>query len=669
MAENEETYPRPDDEPFRRTQFLGVERSPVHELIFSPEPENVILATRLTCADFERDIVVDHHENRLWKAEQIAWDLRERRHATLYIYPLNPTQRVNFIDQSGRLISVETPRVGAIPDRERRLEMAQVLQGSCDEIQARAALAKKHQEQMVFSGDVEAYTFTYFTRFGKLRMPTNDYRVILEAGATAETLAPFGEKVEAGFRAYKDIVDGKANVRLANGKEKTFPNIFGMPPNRELLLQAIALYVGPKIKEAAPRKVEQPDPQDEVLDLLDTEDTVNAAILALELFDHWDYDLNSAIARASSGKVVLDRDPFTAEELADLNMETYRDPTKLYIEIRRAMEWGRTKMTGEGLSGRREFPREAGNPMSFGCYPILTAPALDMIGCEMPLSEDQRKQILDQIPQGMRSGVVIPRKAPMTIHDRVFGNQQGEFTTKVSLKVGGITIDAAINYEPVNLRDRSLWDSAQIINVDTDDEVLEFATGATTEAFEVPYKLQLFCVFSGIYREVMRTDYDKLYAEVIATSKLSGMNKKIDIALGLLARGYGLSEDTTNKLSRYVRCVFLGTLAASVVEIGGFSDKQKSRESGNQINQYGTKPVRGDEAETAILEAARVASFLPLDEETGDIKEEYKNLVKTIRKQRRAPLPAECKLGERDFFNQDDLESLAALYPLGLGKR
>jgi hypothetical protein len=130
----------------------------------------------------------------------------------------------------------------------------------------------------------------------------------------------------------------------------------------------------------------------------------------------------------------------------------------------------------------------------------------------------------------------------------------------------------------------------------------------------------------------------------------------------MMAGAYGLRDETARKLSNYIRCVFLGSLAATIDVRGG--QARKTMEAGDQVNQYvGYK--RGDEVEAAVTEAAKVSAFLPLDD-GGEVKKEFRDLIHKIRSERRAPLPSQCVVGGRNFFDAEELKDLKPLYPLGL---
>ncbi len=656
-----------------------VDSSPIHELLMSPEKGDPTLAVRLACSTFERDSVLDRHPIRMYREEQFLNMLEERKQAILYLYPLKPKQTIYYFDKNENIpMSAEIPRPGYIEDRKQREDIARELSEAREELQARMALLRKFNEQETFGGDLDQYA-QLFVKVGKEFVASRNYSIILNLGPTAEGLAPFGEKIENAFKAWKDIGDGKAGLTI-NGITRKLPNLFGMSANRGLLEFAMREYVIKKIAEKVPRSSH--GPLTESKSDLDAMDDFSAAILALELYRHWDYDANSAIASKREGRAILSEG---VVDISDLNLEAgalTKDTAKLFIEVRRALD-----ATPDGISPREHMRAGWGNPITRGCYPILTAPALDIISCDMVLSEEQRSIIQNEIVSRLNSGEIaeVPFKIKMTIHDRVFGNEreseEDRYKTDVEVIIktpnGGTRKEVVtIAYEPTRLGDKQLWDSAQIITDpefvnNEDNKIWQFAFGAQTEAFEVPYKLQIFCIWRSIYQMVMTENYKQQYKDVVdvgGANLLLKLNKPLDVGLTILLESKGIKGELARKLNNYIRAVWLGGLAAAQVK---GKDAAGPEEGGTLVQN--SDEIHLNQVLQELSNAVARTKFLPVESkgaDKGKVRGGWWGLVEEVAKNRRAPKPSGCFVGlgvnRRRLFTEKEIKELRVLYPLGV---
>jgi hypothetical protein len=664
------------------------ERSPLWEMVAEGEPHQITPAVRARMSWMEQMTVLDKRPPNTYPALLMTQEIAEREHAVRCLYPLGLAEWPEKLKKPKKLR--ETDR-GYHEDKEARERLVNTLKDAHEEMQARLALMNKVHEQLMFSTDVEVYLRDYFLRWGKTFLPSADYGIILNAKETHKGLVPFGEKVEAAFNAFLEIGRGEAEVTLENGKTKRLPNILGLPSNRGLLMFALEKYVLPKLEGL--RKIEG----QKELETLDNVDNFAAALVAFELFRHWDYDVYFCFGRKGGGESWARRRVMPGEwnEMAlEIGAGSGDSAKAMWFEARRAAEHGRIE---KGGVGRREHPREAGNPMSFGCYPMLTTHMLDIVTIQMPLSPEMVKQVREHmkvdgdqetkydeneglfvLEQRDRKGKLVARvkfgrKIQISVHDRCYGK-----SVKIPVKVEMVDSRdpslikekkeeaVTLSYSGIPLRDIK-WDDVELINADTDEEWLDFALGTPTDAYEIPYKLQGYYSFMGLYDQVMRTDFMKQHTEVVEGNLLRKMNKQIQIALGLLASGFQLRESTVDKLSNYIRCVFLGTLMAGVK---WEKESGRSLEAGPQVSEYGGSK-RGDEAYTSLMAAARPCAFLNVvkkeeeDREKGKIEGEFDpaqvQLVKRIMDKRGPILPSQT-----GWFNKEELEELAPLYPLGL---
>lgn len=693
----------PESEPSDQTEeglppeirdFYGRrERTPLWEMVSEGEPRQIIPAVRMKLSWMERMTVFDKRTPNTYPALLMAQEIVEREEAVRFLYPTGLAKWPG-----------ELEKAGYSKDSEKQKELAEALDNAHQEMQARLALLEKIHEQLMFSADVGLYLRDYFLRYGKKFLPSHDYGIILNAKETCEGFVPFGHKVEAALNAFLEIGQGKAEVTLEN-KTKRLPNIFGLTANRGLLEYAINNYVAPKLK--ALRKDTPSLPEGlggvseaqksfghDALNQLNDFDDRAAAIVALELFRHWDFDVYYCFARKGSGES-LTREIIAPRDWELMGLEvgvgTGDSAKAMHFEVRRASEWGRTK---EGGVGRREHPREAGVPMTFGCYPMLTTHMLDIVTTEMPVDESIQRQIKRSVKlnedlkvekdEERREFVISGRdrkgrwevrfgvKIDISVYDRCYNkNKEGnDKPIKIPIKIKeespGIdwekteaeTTLVQVEYPRISLKE-ILWDDAKPINEDTEDVWLDFAMGPQTDAYEIPYKLQGFRAYTGMYEEFMRTDFMKQFEEITQTEKLRKMSKGIDVALSMMATAYHLSPSTAQKLNNYVRCVFLGGLAASVEA----NTSRVSLEEASQINPL-AKYKRGDTARNSLLRSAQVFGFLTVGSE-GNIVREQEKLVEKIQKERRPTLPGYLR-GE-PWFEDWELLELEGLYPLGLG--
>jgi|GEM_PF-3374403 len=663
----------------RQQRRHAVEGYLIHELLMSPERGEPTLGVRLLCSILEED-TFEKHPNRMYREEQFLTLLADRRHAILYVYPLRPYQTMSYFDtEQKKFVSVQIPRPGYIEDKEQRENIAEELGRVREELQARMALLRKFYEQETFGGDLDQYA-QLFVKVGKEFLASRNYSIILNLGPTVEGLAPFGEKIEEAFRAWKDIGDGKAEVTI-DGVTKKFPNLFGMPANRGLLEIAMREYVIKRIADKAEGRSH--DQLTDSLLRLEEMDNRSAAILGLQLFRHWDYDANSAIASKREGMAVLFEGVF---DMSDLNLEAgalSKDSVKLkYFEVRRQLD-----ATSDGKNPREHMRAGWGNPITRGCFPVLTAPALDIISCDMVLSQEQRSTIENEISGRLDPGekADIPYKTKMTIHDRVFGNEgkrdEDRYRTDVEVTVrcpNGETRKEVVNiaYQPTRLGDSQLWDSAQIIIHpefvnNKDNKVWQFAFGAQTEAFEVPYKLQIFCVWRSIYQMVMSEKYKEQFKasiDVGGDNLLLKANRPWDVGLTILLESKGIRGELARKLNNYTRAVWLGGLAAAQVK---GKDGAGPEEEGTLVQDSGETYL--NQVLQELSNAAARTKFLPTETkgaDRGKVKGGWWGLVEEVARKRKAPRPSECFVGQarnrRKLFSEEEIDRLRILYPLGV---
>lgn len=653
----------PEQEYWQRQAVLRGEGSIYHELIMSSEKGDPRLAIRMACATFERDTVFDMHPNRMYAEEQYLQVLAYRAKAIRYIYPLRPTLDHTYFDQEEKkMVTIKIPRPGYIEDREERDRLVEELEKARDEASARMALNRKLiNEQKPVSGDIDSYAQSFLIR-GKELVATNNYAIILNAEPTIDGLTPFGRKVATAFSAWRNIGRGKAEILLEDGTKKHFPNIFGLPANRGLLEHAMGLYIIPKIAEGATTQA-----NDNLLEL-DDADNEAAAILALELFQHWDYDAMSAMASKETGESLL----AGIADITDVNLEAgalTKDTAKMILEVRRALE------ATSGGEHREHMRGGWGNPITRGCFPILSAPALDVISCDMALTEDQRNNIQSGVHLSEGETLTVPHKIKMTIHDRVFGdeeNGENRYVTRVPVTIKDSNGEERkewiiSDYAPTHLGDRSMWDSAEII-YEAEGDFLRFTYGAQTEAFEAPYKLQVFYIWKSMYQFIMTENYKQQYkaaTDVGGENYLLKANKAWDTGLGILLESKGITGELARKFNNYTRATWMGGLAAAQVE----GHVNTGPEEGGTLIQGGEE-VYLNQVLQELSNAAARSKFLPIatdGRDRGKVRGGWWGLVERIAKSRKAAKPSECVLADGSkLFTPEELDRLKPLYPLGV---
>ncbi len=638
------------------------ERSPLHEMAAEGEPREVRIGVRKRLAWTENESYINgRFPKSLYPLQLMTQELVERRDAIDFIYPLGlvnwPEGLASKKDKETGEITKEGYDLLTEESQEKREELVGTLDSAYNEALARTGLLEKMREQDVFLDDVGNYLEVYFLRYGKERLPSHFYGVILRSPETVEGFVPFGRKVETAFDAFKEIGEGKAKITLPNGREKILPNIFSLAPNRGLMQLSLEKYIMPKLAdlrgEVDRTKLEEFEDQG-ALKGFETRDDLEAAILAFGLFRHMDMGIKYAMGIGETGKP-FDPETATPEDLKELGMEMpfiTGDHAKMLIETRRWTEWGRGQ--DEDWGERREHPRPAGAPMSFGCYPILITSMPEIIVTEMVVDQEIRNQIRNEVGHD-NFKVGKKNTIKMSVHDRCFKSKR-KIEVTVNPETEKEEREVEITYQPKTLAEIK-WDDVEIINIDSEGDWLEVAYGVRSDAFEIPKKLQGYYAYVSIFKEVIRTDFPKQLSEIMTTGKLRGMSKKIDIAMKMLGGAYNLSESTKKKLNNYIRAVFIGSLGAAASET---SDSDRlSLEKGWVATQYeGTQ--KGGDVSKRLLEAARVSGFLPVMED-GRLDSQYEALAEKIRKGREPILPKDSGI-----FEEDELKELKPLYPLGL---
>ncbi len=649
-------------------RFIRPERAPYTEMISEGNRWQVMEAVRVTAAGMEEQIVLDFDErpDTYWANIRIG-ELRERRRSLGFTFPRWP----NLLSEAGK------EKQDLIRDPVERELLQITVEDGYRELRARTKLAEQLGVQEAFSGDIGQYLDAQFKRVSDT-IPTKFYEYIFGAKETAEGFVEYGKKVEVALRALSDIGEGNAEIEI-DGRRKKLPNIFSMPANRGVQDIVMNHYILPKLqalrnltKLSEDEKWEKWKEQmnhikseevTEVMNELQDWDDRSAVITAIAIFRHWDLDVKYSIGRKGSG-AAFDVDQIPPDEWGQIERETgaaSKDSAKLDIEVRRASEWGR-KRKSNGKFERREHVRPVGNPITFGVYPRMIITVPEVIVTQIPVDETIRQQVIDTVGSDNFSfeGTGSSNKIELTVQQYAIDKQ-----AKVLVRVNGEVEPRSIN---LNFPEASManvgWDDAQIIGVDTNGEYLEIAAGPQSDAFHVPYQLAGMYLYK-MYEQIMRTDYLKQYQEAIRvgdTNLLLSLNKPIDNGLFFLSRKYGIRKSTIDKLNNLIRANFLGGMMAQVEPLNSHQFQIER----TQLSEHSEGGDYTSHAERRIIEAARVHSFLPLDEDGEDFTGPWLTIAKTVGKNRKGYKPSEIKINGQPLFTEGELAELKPMYPLGI---
>ena len=592
--------------------------------------------------------------------------------------------------------------------RERREKLAKEYKSSSKEIRAVQELLTVEMEQEAFEVDIDQYMVSRFLRLGKAMYESGHDGTILNLPPSYENkemnveFEPFGEKVEKAFNAWIDVAEGRAvvdvKVMQVDGsmgtEQRLLPNPFAMARNRGLMDLMIKKYVAPKIgltfqpkDEEGKSKEDQPKNEDGNLirerQLTEKESAVmqleefdndSAAIMALVMFRHWNFDGYYGLGQEGFERNVGVVGEITSQELQNLTMDiTWGDITKaIMLEGRRQNEYrGKPGAT----EGRRHHPRAAGPPSTLGCYPMLTSHSLDLMSVQVDarnVSKPNERQ-----------------KIGVSVHDFVYGNGKSvRERSEENAKKGYGDKDKLVEWEykkAERLGDKRIWDSVELrwgieaVGLhslegkspeekkqklkELEGKVLDVVMGTPTHADNVPVGLQQFYAGKWMYGQLTRTDYQQQLNEITQTDLLKKMNKGIDIGLGIMSTGQNIDKKTMKKLNEYMRITYLGGFVASIAKPVGHSRVPEGEKMENraQISAFATET---EEIKDVVVSVALASGFIEAKEEKGRLldweNDSHKKLYENIIKNRKAPSPFEL---DGTFFTQQELEKIKSMYP------
>ena len=558
-----------------------------------------------------------------------------------------------------------------------REALASALDMSAKEIAAWVKIISKLKEQDDHSGDAKAYAFDRFQKYWKLRMETENYFTVLNSPESREGFERFGEKIEAAFESLIDVAEGRAFVNLrpirSGGTQvvipetKAIPNPWAMARNKGAINLALS-YASNKLGLTTP---EPADAKGRALRRAEIQDNLDAARAALILFEHWDYDSWYQLGIRGFERNV-DQMELTPADVELLDIEgAYNDAFRFtYVALRRVGELRGDPGNKEGV---RPHPRKAGPPATVDCFPILSAPVLELVPCQV-LAYNKDKPDEREIIR-------------ISVSKAVFGNRfnKGKFEVE---RDGGTWV-----YEKRRLGDRRNWDSISVIDPERNelipleqgmqmwpldlgrmskDEirkareagVFELAQGASTNAFEIPYGLEMYFAYQ-IYVEATRADYLEQLKEYTGTDKLLSLNKVIDITLGMMAEVYNLDKETSRLLNDYVRVMLIAGLGSAIIERQAAEDSE-SYERAPQVPhvvKYGKKDTK-----IVLEDVCRTYGFLTFIRGGGKIEmaPHQKALFDYIIDKRAAPRPGQLRKLIPGWFSEEQEEKIAFMYPLGI---
>lgn len=679
-------------------QFFGGRERGYAEIIDRDlKPEKIRVAQRSLSANMEKMYYEDQSDQGGFVVQRMVMpNLYDRISAYTTTKPI-------FDDWSDK-----EKEVGIDKNEKLRNELVLELTSTKIELQARQNLVARVNEERAFEGDVEEYTVSYFLRGFKQSMDAKHYGTIFNSKETFKGMEAYGEKVEKAMDLWKRVAEGNAKVQISdengvvkdkdgNIQYKRLPNVFALPRNKGLFDAVIENYIAPSIKKSDVGK--DHNGKEKAVLKLEEEDCKNAAVTALLLMWHWDLDVEYGV-----GKNGYMSDVVSAEDLANLTHEIINDLGKVsYAEQRRASEWRGGPNKKEGM---REHPRAVGSPSTLGCLPRLTRSALHLMSTEVKAEkfvkdekgEFQKVDIAYKYETDPKGRLVMEGGKPKIAKNK----ETGELETidKISVSIADAVwskgkVKRSENgkvvewrFSPKKFKD-ILWDDVRFLNGDnpivkiepvlmsdlTADQITEikklklidFQSGVATNAIEVPYKLQAFLAYNYVFKQFMRTDYIKQYEEITKGDLLIKMNKGLDNALGLLQTAYNLDQELTQKLNDYLRVVFLGGLAASIVDDFGIdSVKQGDKlENKTQVSKSASSGMTEAKVLGDLISAARVCRFTVF-EPGGDMNSREHSLLKNIVAKRDAPNPFSLikEKGMEDWFTKEELEVLSVMYPL-----
>lgn len=570
-------------------------------------------------------------------------------------------------------------RVSDVESQQKREKVTKNIKSSIREIAAVSAIMQKDAEQDAFKGDVENIMVGAFQRLGKAAAETRHFGEVLNLEPGREKLQPLGKTTEKAWWAWRDVAKGRAMINQG-GFVKKLPNIYALPPNHGLRKFILDKYIVPSLGRNLIPNVEI-SPAQKAFTELEREDRERAGKMADILMDLWGFD--GLYSLGSRGTFVGDLSSITTTEMRGMNLETYAtDESKAYFfEERRQSEF-RGNIAGK-RGEVREYPRAVGSRISLGCYPRLTSTFLDIAQTEVfarPVNNPNSKP------------TVISMSIEQVIDRRVVDNPENKITGNVVRD--GVTYE----FDKRSLGDRRNWDSLTIFdgtsqklsddltfndieNLDTSnmtdeeikrygDHIIDFALGASTTDFESRYKLQGFMAYRWIYAQIMREDFTTQYKEITDGDLLLKMNKGISVAMGMLTSGLEISKETSLKLQKYIRTIFLSSLVATLVTTGEYGVKEGSiLETKSQIHPstQGDKidmknQILGAVARTGFLSTKTVKDGAVVLEDEG-LMELFNSVIEN-RAVSTAPRPHELVKANYKFnFSNAELEEIKPLYP------
>lgn len=552
-------------------------------------------------------------------------------------------------------------------DKEKRDRLADEARVGYRETQARLALILKLEEQDAYSADVGTYLKDLFLKLGKVRFDAEFVATILNMPETYPGFEPLGEKVQKAINLWRNVALGEATVDIKIKdpkkdeevlKRRYLPNVFALQRNEGLLDVVMEHYVMPNIGTSLTQSDADESKMD-ALKSLEVLDNLDAAILALFLIQHWDLDVEWSI-----GTEGYKKNP-TADDLRNLAMEiTQKDSAKaMYVELRRAKEFYGGKFYD--LSGRKpkDHLRSVGAPASLGCYPRLTADALTVYDVEVLATGTYIDK--DGKPQTKTAEISV------SVTDLVWGGG------RVSRYEGGHWIEwkfeekglGEVPWDEVTVFDAndevleiiaSTQENDALIEKDKDGKKvtspLEVGLGISTNAFEIPYKLQGYYAGRWMFDQYTSNEFMKLFSQIVEGEDLWKMNKGVEVAMGMLSGRFNISFELSSKLINYMNTVFLATIAVSV-DADSYDIEPEKRSQTSYLSRW----EHAGKAAKKLIDRAKTTQFLPIDQKTGEIETVYSTLYDKIVKDRKAPRPSESKL-----FSTDELKALEPLYPLGV---
>lgn len=580
--------------------------------------------------------------------------------------------------------------------RKRRKELAGEYKSSSKEIRAVQELLTVEMEQEIFEVDIQQYMVNRFLRLGKAMYESGHDGKILnlppsyenhELGAEFE---PFGEKVEKAFNAWIEVAEGRAvvdvKVMQVDGsmgtEQRLLPNHFAMPRNRGYMDKVIQGYIVPKIgltfkpkdAEDNPKQETEITDKEEAVLALEKFDNEAAAIMALVMFRHWNFDGYYGLGQEGYTRNVGVVGEITSQELKHMKMDVvWGDITKaIMFEGRRQAEY----RGGPGKTeGRRDHPRPVGPPSTLGCYPMLTSHSLDLMTVQVDATNVNKPN--------------ERQKIDVSVYDFVYGDGESVRERSEENETKGYgKKDKPVRWKykkAERLGDPRIWDNAEMrwglemVGISSlegmspeekkqklgelEIKVLDVVMGTPTHADNVPVGLQQYYAGKWMYEQLTRTDYQQQYNEIISTDLLKKMNKGIDIGLGIMATGQNIDKKTMKKLNEYMRITYLGGFEASITRhVGGRGIPEgEEMENRAQVIPYGTKP---EQAMENVAMAAAVSGFIEAKEQEGKLLDwkydSHKNLYEEIVHNRQAPTPFEL---EGEFFTTQELVQIKRMYP------